>query len=258
MTAARRLLARLPGRRPKEHRYVLVVTYGRSGSTLVQGLLNTLPRTLVRGENGLYLLDLFRARAALVEIRSRHRKHNPRASHSAFYGLHLVRPRSFVTSARTLVTGHLLGDVPARSVDVLGFKEVRWHRVEPAETEAFLDYLDEVFPGCLYVLNRREPERALDSGFWQRADRDEVLAAIERVTEVQDRLRSTRGDRVLDVAYEDVTSPDRAVSDEQLRRLSTFVHGSCDDALLEALRETLATGHGPFPFGRSRSSDGGR
>jgi len=34
-------------------RYVFVVTYGRSGSTLMQGLLNALPGVLVRGESSL-------------------------------------------------------------------------------------------------------------------------------------------------------------------------------------------------------------
>ena len=37
--------------------YVFVVTYGRSGSTLVQGMLNTMPRTLVRGEHALSISD---------------------------------------------------------------------------------------------------------------------------------------------------------------------------------------------------------
>ena len=244
--------------RPRTYRYVFVVTYGRSGSTLVQGLLNTLPRTLVRGENGFYVLPLFRARASVQAFRKIHLKHNPKASHSAFYGLDAITPRSFVESTRELVTGHLLGSVPPREVDVLGFKEVLWHRVRPGETEAFFDFLDRTFPGCLYVLNERDQEAVVGSGFWQSHDRDEVLAAIRRVEEIQAELRRTRPDRVLDLRYELVTSEDRAVSDEQLRRLATFVHGSCDDGLLARLRETRATGHGPYPFGKSRGRRGER
>lgn len=237
---------------PKTYRYVFVVTYGRSGSTLVQGLLNTLPRTLVRGENGFYLLPLFRARASVQDFRKTHLKHNPKASHSAFYGLDAITPRSFVRSTRELVTGHLLGSVPPEEVDVLGFKEVLWHKVRPGETEAFFDFVDRTFPGCLYVLNERDQESVVGSGFWQSHDRDEVLAAIRRVEEIQAHLRRTRAERVLDLRYELVTSDDQAVSDQQLRALAEFVHGSCDDTLLAALRETRATGHGPYPFGKSR------
>ena len=67
-------LAHAAARRSRErHRYVFVVTYGRSGSTLVQGLLNAFPRVLVRGENDLYLLDLYRALAGSLTGDSRDR-----------------------------------------------------------------------------------------------------------------------------------------------------------------------------------------
>ena len=38
--------------------YVFVMTYGRSGSTLVQGLLNAIPGYLIRGENAAALNHL--------------------------------------------------------------------------------------------------------------------------------------------------------------------------------------------------------
>ena len=241
-----------PSPRPRKS-YVFVVTYGRSGSTLVQGLLNTLPRTLVRGENNFYILSLFRAMAQVQSFRRTHLRHNPRASHSAFFGLHEIAPSSFVDNTRSLVTGHLLGSVAPDEVDVLGFKEVLWHRVRERETAAFFDFLDRAFPGCLYVLNEREHESVVGSGFWQSHDRGAVLESIRRVEEIQDFLRSTRRDRTLDLRYELLTSKDPAVSDAQLRALAEFVHGSCDDALLARLRETRETGHGPFPFGQSRN-----
>lgn len=239
-------------KQPRSYGYVFVVTYGRSGSTLVQGLLNTLPRTLVRGENNLYVLHLFRAMQSVKSFRHTHLKHNPKASHSAFYGLNEITPASFVESTRTLVTGHLLGTVPPEEVDVLGFKEVLWHKIRPVETEAFFDFLDKTFPGCLFVLNEREQEQVVGSGFWQGQDKDEVLQAIARVEEIQEFLRGTRKERTLDLRYELLTSEDQATSDVQLRALAEFAHGSCDDALLAQLRETRKTGHGPYPFGKSR------
>ena len=39
--------------------YVFVMTYGRSGSTLLMGLLNTIPGYLIRGENDDALRFLF-------------------------------------------------------------------------------------------------------------------------------------------------------------------------------------------------------
>lgn len=237
--------------RPPEYRYVFVVTYGRSGSTLVQGLLNTLPRTLVRGENNFYVLPLYRSMASIRSFRRIHMKHNPRASHSAFFGLHEIEPESFVRSTHDLMTGHMLGSAGRREVDVLGFKEVLWHQIRPEETAGFFDFLDSAFPGARYVLNQRTHEHVASSGFWQKHDSQEVFAAIERVEEIQAFLRESRPDRVLDTRYELITSEDRAVSDAQLRGLAEFVVGTCDEELLGELRETLRTGHGPYAFGAS-------
>lgn len=251
-TAWRSGLRRPPRLRRRRYRHVVVVTYGRSGSTLVQGLLNGLPRTLVRGENNLYVLHLFRALAAVEQFRRLHLKHDPRSSSSAFYGLHEARPGAFVASTRDLLRRNLLGGVPPSEVDVLGFKEVLWHRVKVQEQEAFFDFLDKVLPGCLYVLNERDVDAVVDSGFWQARDRTEALVAVERVQELQQFLRDTRPGRTLDVRYELLTSPDQATSDAVIRSIAEFVHGSCDEQLLARLRQTRRTGHGPFPFGSSR------
>ena len=241
--------------RPATHHhkldYVFVVTYGRSGSTLIQGLLNSLPRVLVRGENGLYVLHLYRASAKAMAFREQHLQHRPRQVSSAFYGLRSVQERRFVRAARTLVTSTLLGPVSRDQVDVLGFKEVLWNEVRPEETEGFFAFLDTAFPGARYILNQRTHDHVASSGFWQRRDTDEVFAALERIEEIQAYLRESRPDRVLDTRYELITSNDNEVSGAQLRAVAEFVVGDCDDALEEKLREAMQTGYGPKAFGAS-------
>ena len=240
-----------PAAPPHKLDYVFVVTYGRSGSTLIQGLLNSLPRVLVRGENGLYVLHLYRACAQAMAFREQHLKHRPRQLSSAFYGLHTVRESRFIRSARALVTSNLLGPVSRDRVDVIGFKEVLWHEVQPDETEGFFAFMDSAFPGARYVLNQRTHDDVASSGFWQRRDADVVFAALERVEEIQAYLRESRPDRVLDTRYELITSTDKEVSGAQLRDLAEFVVGGCDDALEEQLREAMQTGYGPKAFGAS-------
>ncbi|MEZ0578575.1 sulfotransferase [Nocardioides sp. MH1] len=232
--------------------YVFVVTYGRSGSTLVQGMLNAMPRTLVRGENGLYIQHLFRAWRAADEIRQKRKGPSSKQPTNAFYGINALTRGRFVRNAQRLVTGGILGAEDAGDYDRLGFKEVEWHHLTAEETEPFFGWLDEVCPGAKYVLNTRDVETVLGSGFWQRRDTDESVAAIERVVEIQDLLRSSRPERVFETRYEVVTGTDRAASDAVLRGLADFVLGDCDDALLDRLRATLEVGHGPNPFGKSR------
>ena len=232
--------------------FVFVVTYGRTGSTLLQGMLNALPRTLVRGENGLYVQHLFRAWQAADEIRQRRNGPPSRKPTSAFYGIGALTRKRFVRSARRLLVGGLLGTEDEKDYDRLGFKEVEWHHLTPEETAPFFDWLDDVCPGAKYVLNTRDVEQAMGSGFWQRRDAEEGKAAIQRVVEIQDHLRATRPDRVLETRYEVITGDDKAASDAALTALAEFVVGSCDAALLDTLRSKLDVGHGPNPFGKSR------
>jgi hypothetical protein len=244
-------ILRFLGRR-KRYEWLFVVTYGRSGSTLVQGLLNALPRTLVRGENGFYPLGLFHAEHRGTDFARIHMNHEPRKSSSAFYGVQHLTPQAFARDARHFMTRLLLGSMPRPTLKRLGFKEVLWHEIAPEETEEFFAWFERVFPNAKYVLNTRDQEMASTSGFWQQQGKDAALAAMARVVEIQEYLRTSRPDRVVDTRYEVVTGADKAASDAELRKLATFVTGACDDALLSKLRGVLAVGHGPNPFGKSR------
>jgi hypothetical protein len=233
--------------------YVFVVTYGRSGSTLTQGMLNTLPRTLVRGENDLYLLPIFRAYAGLAAFKTRYG--GPRAARpeSAFYGLSDVDLDGFAASVRDLVQRQLLAGVPVSDVDRLGFKEVLWHRVRAREWEPFFAFLDLAFGKPRYVLNRRDVAMASTSGFWRKKKPGVAERQIDRVRRLQDHLRESRPDRCFDTQFEAIVSDDPQVAADQLRGLAEFVHGSCDDDLLAAMLATRETGHGPNPFGKART-----
>lgn len=236
-----------------EHpRYVFVVTYGRSGSTLTQGLLNTLPGTLVRGENNMFMLPFFRSWAGLKEFQEKNNENARKGSQSAFYGLDEIDPEDFVQTARELTLRSLYGSADPSGVEVLGFKEVLWHRIKREEQAAFFDWFEQIFPGATYVLNQRDHEKVSTSGFWQNQEERRVLRTLKRVEEMQQFLRDSRPGRTHDIRYERVTSDDADVKARELRGLAEFVVGSCDDSLLAKLHATLDKGHGPRPFGRSR------
>jgi hypothetical protein len=236
-------------------RFTFVVTYGRSGSTLVQGLLNALPGGLVRGENNLFVLPLYRSWALLRDYHRRYGKlAGERGVQSAFYGMDQFSPDAFAESVRELVMRQLYGSADPASVEVLGFKEVSWHRVSAKEGPAFFNFLDRVFPDVRYVLHRRAHENVTRSGFWRREDPDSVGRSLRRVESIQDRLRETRPERTHDTRYERLTSDDPRVVDEELRSLAEFVLGHCDQQVLDGLRETLSVGFGPNPFGGGKHS----
>lgn len=233
-------------------RYVFVVTYGRSGSTLTQGMLNAMPRTLVRGENNLFLLPIFRSYFGLKDFQERFRgAGNPKTT-SAFFGLHELDLDAFAASVRDLVRIQLLGSTPPEDVDRLGFKEVLWHRIRPRQWEDFFAFMDLAFGDPLYVLNQRDIETTSTSGFWRSRKPGVAVQQITRVQRLQRFLRESRPDRCYDTRYELTTSPDRAVAAATMKGLAEFVTGSCDDELLEQMLALREVGHGPNPFGAAR------
>ncbi len=247
LLARTRALSRLHA--PKK--YIFVVSSGRSGSTLVQGLLNALPGVLVRGENGFYLMALFRSQRRMRNYQ-RSFGGNSWTPTSAFYGIAEADPDDFVRTTRRLMHTQLLARRNPLSVRTLGFKEIRWEELRTDEWPAFFDFFERIFPNARYVLNDRDPERVVDSGHWQKVDRDKAFRTLQHARALRDFLRRTRPDRTYDLTFEVVTGKDRAASDAQLAGLAKFVIGRDDAKTLDDLRAVLSVGHGPFPFGKAR------
>jgi hypothetical protein len=223
---------------PERLRYVLVVSHGVPDRTPTRSLLSSLPRVLVRGHHGLFLVPLFRAYQDAVRFRGKHLRHNPQNTYSAFYGLDLVKPAAFVRNARQLTEGTLLGDVPAAAVDVLGFEEVEWFKLRKDEVAPFFDYLDRVLPDVRFVLDARPLEEALERGLPRETDRDVAVRRIQRIAAVQDHLRATRGDRCFELSPADLPDVGEP-GDTVLRDLAEFVVGGRGEELVEELVETL-------------------
>jgi hypothetical protein len=234
-------------------RYVFVVTYGRSGSTLTQGMLNALPRTLVRGENNLFLLPIFRSWSGLRVFQAKFAGGGNPKTTSAFYGLHELDMAGFAAGVGELVRVQLLGSTPPEDVDRLGFKEVLWHRIKPREWEEFFVFMDLAFDNPLYVLNQRDVEMASTSGFWRSRKPGVAVQQINRIRKLQEFLRETRRERCYDTHFEVTTGEDRDAAAASMRGLAEFVTGSCDDDLLERMMALREVGHGPNPFGKVRS-----
>jgi hypothetical protein len=118
--------------RDKRLNYVFVVTYGRSGSTLVQGILNSIPGYLIRGENRqalrhLYAFDQVASKERRVQRRKqRARGVKPGSSEatSALFGMDNYPHAATLRMTRKLAVETLLR--PEADTRVAGFKEIEW------------------------------------------------------------------------------------------------------------------------------------
>lgn len=210
---------------PEDLGYVFVVTYGRSGSTLLMGVLNSLPGYLVRGENrdAVHHLFLFHQTLATEKVRAdpkvlRQRTH-------PFFGIADVPLRRSIATSRRLLLETVLRPKP--DTRVTGFKEIRWAH---PDLEEYVAWLREVFPGARFVVNTRDHADVLRSKWWaDREDNDVRLAAIE------DRILALARD-LGDAAYR--VHYDEYVADPTvLRGLVEWLGETWDEAAVRAVME---------------------
>jgi len=140
-------------------RHAFLISYGRSGSTLLMALLSNHPRVLIRGEN--YMLMRY-LQAAYNGLRAKHQVLAEKTSNS-FYGAHLFQDPFLLPLFRDFVERFLAGDRNLEDVDVLGFKEIYYddQRLIPDD----LGFLKALFPDCLLIFNTRNPEQVARSEF---------------------------------------------------------------------------------------------
>jgi hypothetical protein len=168
------------GRDRDDLEYLFVVTYGRSGSTLLQGILNSAEGVTLRGENGGLLLDLYRLHTTATRHRERLTTSSPLPREHPWWGIDGYRDETAYRCFRTLLLETVLRPEPG--TQVVGFKEIDWVRDDmPGALPGVLAFTRSVFPGARFVLNTRDLGDVARSKWWAgRDDALEVLTAMER------------------------------------------------------------------------------
>lgn len=145
--------------------HVVIIAMGRSGSTLLQGVLNSIPGYCIRGENCGLLLNLYQGlRSILLAKLAAHAEVTDPTN--PLYGAELLNEELYVSSVRRMVVEQL---APPHGTKVLGFKEVRWTSIDlrGADLWNFLRFIQRVLPGVKFLLLTRRIEELLQSGWWK-------------------------------------------------------------------------------------------
>ena len=208
--------------------YVFVMTYGRSGSTLLMGILNSIPGWLLRGENRHAMRHLYDFhRSGLAE---RGRVDARRASEPThpWFGIEGFPEAASLQHIRALAEATLLRPEPDTRVS--GYKEIRWYDEDLPD---YLDFLRQVFPGARFVLNTRNLDDVAASNYW--THKDDPLGQVRRNEEKMLLAAEGLGDAVHRVHYDDyVADP------EVLRGLFEWL-GEVYDA--DKVHDVMATPH---------------
>ncbi|WBU55371.1 sulfotransferase [Paracoccus sp. SCSIO 75233] len=165
-------------------RFVFIVSYGRSGSTLLQKILNSSDGVCIRGENKDVLLHLAKAWAIFdedIEMQKLRKSKTVPHDGNPWYGMHLTDGPRFGQGLADLFTQEVL--CPPEGTRISGFKEIRWSN-EPDWFEMRMAFLKRFFPGARFIINTRSHEGVANSGWWQNYDRADVFTQLRQAEDL--------------------------------------------------------------------------
>lgn len=169
--------------RGSRFRSLYVLTYGRSGSTLLTGYLSMLPGIRLRGENYLFPLPLAEADERLRQL-SNLSYGNREKTASPWYGSQLVSYARWRRDMRRSVLNQLYPRQPFPRT--LGFKEIRWwYRLPGDRFDQILGWLVSLFPLGGVVVLTRDLDKVMAGAWWkeltdeERASQRAQLEAFE-------------------------------------------------------------------------------
>ena len=192
-----KLLSKYEKRAVKRLKYVFVVAPGRSGSTLVQTVLNSIDGWKILGENWGSLQGLI-ASFNGTQITRIHELAEVPHNHP-WFGSTDVEVNDYVTSLASTFTRHVLR--PDRSTRVIGLKEIRWEWQDLTQN---LRDTQTIFPNARFVLNVRNPADVAKSGWWRESE-DSINQVSGIVQAIENTSQELREDSFL-LRYEEYTS----------------------------------------------------
>lgn len=185
--------------------YVFIATYGRSGSTLLQGILNSAPDVLVRGENAGAPVLLWRYHRRLARHQQRVSRTKALTPRHPWFGVDAYPQDVALDSIRRLMTDTLLR--PEKDTRLAGYKDIAWPRSR-TEIVKYVEFLQQVFPGARFVVNTRDISATARSGWW--AKNPEAAAEIQQMHDTLMFLVEERPESTYHVHYDDyVADPGR-------------------------------------------------
>lgn len=217
-----------------DYDYIFVLTYGRSGSTLLMKLINSIEGVDINGENNNACLHLFRAINGIDRAKAKQDGAMAEPDHP-WHGLE----RSDAEAFRQSLTESFVRDVlaPLPGTRTTGFKEVRHHprHMTASEFSGYVDFLLTAFPRSKIVFNTRDAEAVASSGWYKDLPRDTVIERITAATQWFREIADSR-DRCHVIDYSEVAGGGKG-----LPELFAFLQAPYDQARTDAILGTRLT-----------------
>lgn len=177
---------------------LLILTYGRSGSTLLQGILNSVEGVCIRGENDLALLGLHRSYQAIVASKDRFSANSESPTHP-WYGAHLLQPQTYARALGETFLQHVLRPPPETAM--AGFKEIRYGFLTEGDFLGLIDFSRSAFPRPGFIVNTRAMDAVIASN--EKAGHQVTADQLRHSDRILRNLAASGRDDVFHVHYDD-------------------------------------------------------
>lgn len=152
----------------EEYRYVFIITYGRSGSTILMRFMNSDPLFQIRGENFSALTRLVQSIISIESTKRRYGVHEKyRNTDAAWFGASEIDENRFIDSLLNSFVRDVLK--PSINTKVIGFKEIRYmpKHLTDEDFDVFCHFLISRFPKAILVFNKRAWWEVAQSGWFR-------------------------------------------------------------------------------------------
>jgi hypothetical protein len=181
---------------------VLIVTYGRTGSTLLQGLLNSVDGVVINGENNLFPFEMFTIKNKIEKTIIEYGADALTPEHPWFRANRLSIDK-FILDARVLLENQIRSDLGSEVI--WGFKEIRFIEDYALEYfEDFLYFMKSLMPKPYFIFLHRDFNEVKSSSWWVDYDHDILLNKIKYFWDVADKFIANDVDS-FKIDYKDLT-----------------------------------------------------
>lgn len=185
---------------PLKYDSIIIVTHGRTGSTLLQGILNSINGVEISGENYNALYHLFNFYRALKRTGKNH-EWAVLPKHPFFHKEKNIKEQSILANCREMVLDFF--DVKKKS-KVFGFKEIRYFNIIK-DTPPYLNFLQGILPNPLFVFLERDMEEVLQSAWWKDHHPDEIKSKFRQLYQSFNQFKVKNSKNSFTISYSDIT-----------------------------------------------------
>lgn len=155
---------------PNLKRNIFVVTYGRTGSTLLQNIMMTIPDCTMRGENHNVIESIWHAAMRCRMAKGVWGQTEQPQGHP-WFGSDDMRPMQFARGMIDSFVNNVL--CPPKDCRYFGCKEIRYNAFDDRLGEA-LDFMRYHFKDAFFVFNTRNVADVSKSAWWANWQPDDV------------------------------------------------------------------------------------